>query len=62
MAKKKIQAEIEERDGGYFFPQFDIHVVAKDEATARKLVKKYHGFDPDEQAATIVDAEKTAKR
>jgi len=53
MKSKTIRAEIKEQDGGYFFPQFDVHVIAKNEDAARKLVKKYHGFDPDEEVAKI---------
>lgn len=48
---KKIKAEIEERDGGYYFPQIDIHVIAKNETEAKKLVKKYHGIDVDKEVA-----------
>jgi hypothetical protein len=44
---KTIKAKIVKKNGGYLFPQLGIHVVAKSEDDARKLVKKYHGIDPD---------------
>ena len=54
---KKIKLEIEEQDGGYLFPQFGVHVIASTQKEARKLVKKYHGFDPDEEITKLNEAE-----
>lgn len=61
MSQKKITATIKEQDGGYFFPELDVHVVAKSEDAARKLVKKYYGFNPDEEVARIQSDQEARK-
>lgn len=57
MSKKKelIKAKVEKKDGGYLFPELGIHVVAKSEEGAKKLVKEYHGIDPDEAATEAAE-------
>lgn len=47
----KVTAKVVKKDGGYFFPELDIHVVANNEKEAKELVKEYHGIDVDEQVA-----------
>lgn len=57
----KIIAKVEEKDGGYYFPELDLHVVANGEAEARQHVIDHHGFDPNERVAEIKEAEKVAQ-
>lgn len=56
------KAKIEKKDGGYYFPELDIHVVAKNEAEAKELVKVGHGIDVDKTAAKIAKAEARNKK
>lgn len=62
VATKKIKAEIEERDGGYYYPQLDIHVMASTQKEARELVKEYHGIDVDEVVTQMAAAAKAAEK
>lgn len=52
----KVKAQIEEKDGGYYFPELEIHIIASTQKEARELVKEYHGFDPDEQVRAQQEA------
>lgn len=62
MTAKKIKAEIEERDGGYYFPQLEIHVIASTQKEARELVKEYHGIDVDEAVTQMAAVAKAAEK
>lgn len=57
MSKKKelVKAKVEKQDGGYLYPELGIHVVAKTEESAKKLVKQYHGIDVDEAATELAE-------
>lgn len=55
MATKKVKARVEQKDGGYYYPDFEIHVAAKSEKAARDFIKTHHGFDVDDQAQLLVD-------
>lgn len=58
MATKKITAKLKKQDGGYYFPELDIHVIAKTQQGAKAAVKNYYGFDPDERVAELKKADK----
>ena len=55
MSKSKPTIEVKKRDGGFYFPAVDIHVVAKNEKEALKLIKETHGLDVE--AATVAQQE-----
>ncbi len=57
MPKKLHLAKVQKKDGGFYFPDFDIHILASDEADAKVLVKEHHGFDPDERTQELADAQ-----
>lgn len=42
---KKTKLKIEKKDGGYYFPTLDIHVVADNEKHAKQLLKEYYGIE-----------------
>ena len=42
---EKITLQIEKKDGGYYFPQFGIHVAAKSETAAKKIIEDGHGIN-----------------
>jgi len=48
---KQPSIEVKKRDSGYYFPAVDIHVVAKSEKAALKLIKETHGLDVAEVTA-----------
>lgn len=50
---KEIKLEVEKKDGGYYFPQFDIHAIAKTEAEAKEIIKVGHGIDVDARIAEL---------
>lgn len=50
---KNTKAKLEKKNGGYYFPELKIHVVARTEEGARRAVKVYHGIDPDQKAAEL---------
>jgi hypothetical protein len=59
MSKKElIKAKVEKQDGGYLYPELGIHVVAKSEDSAKKLVKQYHGIDVDEAVTELAERAK----
>lgn len=57
MPKKMYLAKVEKKDGGFYFPDFDIHILASDEADAKVLIKEHHGFDPDERTEELAEAQ-----
>jgi len=44
---KKYKAPFEEKDGGYYFPDYDIHVAAVGLEKAKQIIKETHGVDID---------------
>lgn len=44
---EKIKLEYEKKDGGYYFPQVDIHVKANTLEQAKEVIKTGHGLDLD---------------
>lgn len=55
---KKIQVEVKKKDGGYYFPAVDIHVVANSETAALKLIRETHGIDVEAVTKAQQEAEK----
>lgn len=49
MAKSKSKNDIQEKDGGFYFPKLDIHVAAKSQAEAKKHIKEAYGIDLDKE-------------
>lgn len=39
------------KDGGYYFPDVDIHVVADTKKEAIALIEQYHGINVEKYAA-----------
>ena len=42
---KNVKIEAKKKDGGFYFPVVDIHVIAKNETEALKIIKQTHGVD-----------------
>lgn len=62
MSKKKlVKAKVEKQDGGYYFPELGIHVVAKSEDSAKTAVKQYHGIDADETVKKMIENQRAAE-
>lgn len=55
---KKATIQVEKKDGGYYFPAVDIHVVAKNEKAALKLIQETHGIDVEAVTKAQQEAEK----
>lgn len=54
------KVEIIKENGGYFFPQFDIHVLADSKVDAKAKVKEYYGIDVDSALKEMEKAKESA--
>ncbi len=54
MAKTKQRpVKVKKQDNGFYFEDFDVHVVANTEEEAIANIKKYHGIDVQKTDAIV---------